>query len=127
MPRKYQHLAGSYSPDSSPSLGTSTCHRCSPKKRGGKKTKQNPGQNQKGGFHSSFHKLFAKKSNGSEHKEKTNENSPVDPLHTHTISLETDLLFTWEKGTEDFSWHYRKTYIWRKITLVRTTEKEKHV
>ena len=34
---------------------------------------------------------------------------------------------TWEKGTEDFSWHYRKTYIWRKITLVRTTEKEKHV
>uniref|UniRef100_A0A8D0LPC4 Uncharacterized protein n=2 Tax=Sus scrofa TaxID=9823 RepID=A0A8D0LPC4_PIG len=112
MPRKYQHLAGSYSPDSSPSLGTSTCHRCSPKKRGGKKTKQNPGQNQKGGFHSSFHKLFAKKSNGSEHKEKTNENSPFS---------------TWEKGTEDFSWHYRKTYIWRKITLVRTTEKEKHV
>uniref|UniRef100_A0A8D1IW54 Uncharacterized protein n=1 Tax=Sus scrofa TaxID=9823 RepID=A0A8D1IW54_PIG len=63
-----------------------------PKGERGKKTKQNPGQNQKGGFHSSFHKLFAKKSNGSEHKEKTNENSPVDPLHTHTISLETDLL-----------------------------------
>ena len=35
-------VAGSYSPDSTPSLGPSICHGCSPKKQSQKKKKQNP-------------------------------------------------------------------------------------
>ncbi|GAB1301356.1 Rho guanine nucleotide exchange factor 33 [Apodemus speciosus] len=45
---------------------------------------QNPRQDQKGGFRSSFRKLFKKKglSSGSEYREKTNENPSMDPSPT---------------------------------------------
>uniref|UniRef100_A0A2K5PE02 Rho guanine nucleotide exchange factor 33 n=1 Tax=Cebus imitator TaxID=2715852 RepID=A0A2K5PE02_CEBIM len=43
---------------------------------------QNPRQDQKGGFRSSFRKLFKKKSSGSEYREKTNENLSMDPSPT---------------------------------------------
>uniref|UniRef100_F6PRP1 Rho guanine nucleotide exchange factor 33 n=1 Tax=Monodelphis domestica TaxID=13616 RepID=F6PRP1_MONDO len=39
-------------------------------------------RDQKGGFRSSFRKLFKKKSSGSEYREKTNENPSVDPSPT---------------------------------------------
>ncbi|XP_066234543.1 rho guanine nucleotide exchange factor 33 [Saccopteryx leptura] len=43
---------------------------------------QNPRQDQKGGFRSSFRKLFKKKSSGSEYRDKTNENPSMDPSPT---------------------------------------------
>nr|XP_042122911.1 rho guanine nucleotide exchange factor 33 [Peromyscus maniculatus bairdii] len=43
---------------------------------------QNPRQDQKGGFRSSFRKLFKKKSSGSEYREKSNENPSMDPSPT---------------------------------------------
>ncbi|XP_004369596.1 rho guanine nucleotide exchange factor 33 [Trichechus manatus latirostris] len=43
---------------------------------------QNPRQDQKGGFRSSFRKLFKKKSSGSEYREKTNESPSMDPSPT---------------------------------------------
>ncbi|XP_027720834.1 rho guanine nucleotide exchange factor 33 [Vombatus ursinus] len=54
-------------------------------------------QDQKGGFRSSFRKLFKKKSSGSEYREKTNENPSVDPsptkqdLFRNQLALANDL------------------------------------
>ncbi|XP_031806246.1 rho guanine nucleotide exchange factor 33 isoform X8 [Sarcophilus harrisii] len=54
-------------------------------------------QDQKGGFRSSFRKLFKKKSSGSEYREKTNENPSMDPsptkqdLFRNQLALANDL------------------------------------
>ncbi|XP_074060392.1 rho guanine nucleotide exchange factor 33 [Macrotis lagotis] len=54
-------------------------------------------QDQKGGFRSSFRKLFKKKSSGTEYREKTNENPSMDPsptkqdLFRNQLALANDL------------------------------------
>lgn len=60
-----------------------TTRFCSKEERESEQTSfshQNPRQDQKEGFHSSFHKLFKKKSSGTEYRGKADENPSIDPL-----------------------------------------------
>lgn len=71
---------------------------------------QNSRRDQKGGFQSNFHNLFAKKFSGSEHKEKTNKNPSMDPLPTNKISSESELVLQRNSTKEELCKAYFKLY-----------------